>query len=318
MRAAVVVLCTLLAAPLTAQTLTVVPETPRATLGDHVTFDVTVYMPPGTELLDLAPRNLNLPAEGVRILQTDSLRQGKDGIWHGRVLMAFYRLGRQPVPTLALLYRPTPDAPPDTLVHQPVAVEIISTVPAGLPPLVDIRPLRSLGGPVWAPFAILTALVAAGLGWLLRRSRAAEPLSRRAAEPLPRGPFERALLRLSEMEQAALASGNGAAPLYADVALVLRECLLDAGAIPHLGLTSGEVTARLPLQLGDAQSRGRCDLILNEADLVKFAGVRPDLGAATAHLSRARQLLEAWRDSGSEPSRPGVNEATWRPGDVAT
>ncbi len=119
------------------------------------------------------------------------------------------------------------------------------------------------------------------------------------AEPIPppRGPFDAALARLASIEAAARQSGNGVIPLYTEVASVLRDCLLAAGAIPHQGLTTGELSQCLPPALAADGMRDRCEAVLGEADLVKFARVRPDLAAAGGHVVRTRALLEAWRSA---------------------
>lgn len=290
----------LLLAPATAggQSLELKPEQLKANIGDVLTLGVTARLPEGMELLDLAPRTLLPTPEGMRIVSTDTLRRARNGEYLGKVRMAFYRIGRQPVPTLALLYRPAAGAAPDTLVHAPLAIEIVPLLPAGNPGLKDIRPLRLLGGPVWGPVALLLALVAAGLVWLSRRSRArAAPPAATTGPPIPAGPFDAALIRLAQLEQASVASGNGVVPLFGEVADLLRETLIQVGALPHQGLTTPEVPGRLPAPLAAGDLADRCEGLLSDADLVKFARVRPDRDAATSHVSRARQLLEAWRDA---------------------
>lgn len=282
---------------LVGQSLEVVPEQPRANVGDVITLRLTARLPAGMELLDLAPRTLLSPPEGMRIISTDTLRPAQDGEYRGSVRMAFYRIGKQPVPTLALLYRPAPGASPDTLVHAPLAIEIEPILPAGNPEIKDIRPLRVLGGPVWAPLAVLLAVVAAGFYWLSRRQRVngAKPVEK--ARPIPTGPFDLALARLDELEQASIASGNGIVPLYGEVADLVRVTLANVGAIPHQGLTTPEIPSLLPVPLAAGDLAGRCEVLLSDADLVKFARVKPDRGAATSHVSQARGLFEAWRDA---------------------
>jgi hypothetical protein len=176
-------------------------------------------------------------------------------------------------------------------------MEIGSILPAGNPALKDIRPLQVIGGPVWGPLALLSALVGAGCFYLWHRARrlGGPATEGQAHPPLEVGPFERALNELTALEQRALASGNGAVPLYGDVAEVLRECLLSAGVLRHSGLTTTETARALPPALGAQGERERLFLLLADADLVKFARVRPDLPAALAHLDRARQLLTSWK-----------------------
>jgi hypothetical protein len=233
----------------------------------------------------------------MRIVSTDTLRRDRNGEYHGSVRMAFYRIGRQPVPTLALLYRPAPGAAPDTLVHAPLAIEIEPILPAGNPEIRDIRPLRLLGGPVWGPVALLVTIVVAGLHWLFRRNRPKVRPRTETRVPIPTGPFDVALARLAQLEAASVASGNGVLPLFGDVAELVRTTLVEVGALPHRGLTTTEVPGRLPAPLAAGDLAEGCRGLLSDADLVKFAKVKPDRAAATLHVLRARKLFEAWRDA---------------------
>ena len=285
------------AVPASGQSLELAPEQFKANIGDVLTIRITARLTEGQELLDFAPRTLLAPPEGMRIVSADTLVRNRNGEYHGTVRMAFYRIGRQPVPTLALFYRPAPGASPDTLVHAPLAIEIIPILPAGNPEIKDIRPLRLLGGPVWAPLAILVTIVVAGLYWLARRNR---PAARPRAEPgvpIPAGPFDVALIRLGQLEAASIASGNGIVPLFGEVAELVRTTLVEAGALPHRGLTTPEVPGRLPAALAAGDLAEGCRGLLRDADLVKFARVKPDRTAAALHVSRARRLFEAWRDA---------------------
>jgi len=294
----VLILLVPLAAPAwaAAQSLELKPEQSQASIGDVITIGLSARFTEGQELLDLVPRTLLPPPEGMRIVSADTLRPYRNGEYRGKVRLAFYRIGRQPVPTLALLYRPAPGASPDTLVHAPLAIEIVAILPAGNPALKDIRPLQMLGGPVWGPVALLLAIVATGLYWLYRRNRRTAG-ARPAAPPvpIPSGPFDVALARLAQLEQASIASGNGVVPLFGEVAELLRTTLVEVGAMPHRGLTTPEVRGSLPASLAAGGLASRCEAILHDADLVKFAKVRPDRAAATTHVTGARQLLEAWR-----------------------
>lgn len=294
-------LCTLVltagAGSARAQSLELRPEQARATLGDPITLRITVRLPPGMELIDAVPHPLVPPPRGIRILSADTLRRVGRGELRGKARVAFYRIGPQPVPTLALLYRTAPGNPPDTLVHMPVSVEITPILPAGNPSLKDIRPLAQIGGPIWAPLALLFGLIGTGFWWLLRKGRRGGPAPRGLDAPVPPGAFELALARLVEIERLARESGNGVVPLYSEITDVLRVCLLELGALPHTGLTTPEVRAALPPALSAGDLGVRCQSVLADADLVKFAKVRPDFPAAIRQVARARGLLEAWRDA---------------------
>ncbi len=284
----------------TAQSLEIKPRQAKGTIGDRFVFDVTVRLKPGMELIDVVPHTLVPTPRGIRVLAADTLRPDGTGVYRGTATVAFYRIGPQPVPTLALLYRAEAGAPPDTLLHLPVSVEVVPILEPGNPQLRDIKPLQPLGGPVWwIRLAALVVAIGGGLWWLSRRRATATVAT--AHVRLHGGPFDAALARLTELEHAAHPNGNGFAPLYADVADVVRDCLLEAGAIPHQGLTTGELGGVLPPPLAAGDLRARCETVLGEADLVKFAKVRPDRAAASDHVARTRSLLEAWR-SAAEPT----------------
>jgi hypothetical protein len=288
---------------LAGQTLEVRAEQPRATIGDPITLRLTVRLPPGMELIDAIPHTLVPPPKGIRLLATDTLRPRGQGILTGKARIAFYRIGLQPVPTLALLYRSAPGNPPDTLLHMPLSVEVTPILEPGNQPLRDIKPLQAVGGPVYGPLALLFALVSGGFWWLRRKGRLGGSAARRHEAAPAAGPFDTALARLAAIEQAARGSGNGIVPLYAGVAEVLRDCLLSVGAIPNRGVTTSEVGSALPRSLSTGDLRRRCEAVLQDADLVKFAKVKPDFAAAEGQIARARALLIAWRAAAAPASR---------------
>lgn len=280
-----------------AQSFEITPDVPRALVGDEVKLTVKVTLLPGQELLDLVPKNLIPPPAGTRVIRVDTLRSTAPLEYSGKITIAWFRVGPQPVPTFTLLYRPEPNAFPDTLVHAPVPMEIASLLPAGNPSLKDIRPLLWISGPVWLQMAFLASLVGGGFGWLWWRTRPKGGTDAFAPVPaeLDPGPFVRALRALEAVEARAAASGAPVDPLYAEVAAVLRGCLLEIGALPFPGLTTPEAPVRLPDALKAGGGAERLLRVLGDSDLVKFAAVHPDLPAARHHVEGARALLEAWR-----------------------
>ena len=273
-------------------------------LGEPVTLTVVVRLGPGQRLLDLAPRPLVPPPEGVRILSSDSLRAGGDGALHATVRLAFYRPGLQPIPTLGLFYRPAPDDPPDTLVHSTLSIEVASELPAGNPDLKDIKPLVSTAGSGGGvPLVVAGGLVALVLVWReRRRPRAAACVG--APNAIPPDPLASALRRLDELERGFQASLDGAAPLVERVADTVRDCLRAAGAVSGPGLTTPEIGAALPARFGDGGLGDRCLGLLAHADLVKFARATPDRAAAQAQLHGARDLILRWRSLPADGSGP--------------
>jgi hypothetical protein len=156
---------------------------------------------------------------------------------------------------------------------------------------------------MWIPFLALVAVISAGFWWL-RRRRPDGAAARQLEGEAPTGPFEAALLRLDKIERASRASGNGVLPLYADSVDVVRRLLLELGAIPHHGLTTREVSSMLSGVFAEDSLRDQCETLFRDADLVKFANLRPDLAAALDQLTRTRHLIEAWRAATAPPGAP--------------
>jgi hypothetical protein len=305
-RLAGLALLSLLAPPLAGQSLEVRPEQTTVNIGDPVTLDVIVRLPPGMSLIDAVPHTLVAPPKGIRLLGADSLRPKGAGVLVGKARVAFYRIGLQPVPTLALLYRSAPGSPPDTLLHLPVSVQIAPILEPGNPRLKDIKPPRLVAGPAWGALILLLGLVTGSVWWVARawRSRRSPRQEARPIQPL--GPFDRALARLAELEAVARRSGNGVVPLYAGIADVIRDCLLASAAIPHPGLTTLELTASLRPPFDHGDLRDRCRALLWDADLVKFARHKPDLESAGGQVGRARALIQGWQAALSHGEAPGA------------
>ena len=249
-----------------AQSLEVRPEQTRAGLGDPITLRITVRLPPGMELIDAVPHPLVPPPRGIRVLSTDSLRRVGSGELTGNARVAFYRIG-----TAAGTHTGTavshgagkspghagPLARLGRNHRDPARQEIRRSE--------TFDRSRRSAAPVWAPLVLLAALIGAGFWWLRRKSRLGDSAARRLDLPAPPGAFDVALARLAEIERVARASGNGVVPLYADVAEVVRSCLLEVGALPHTGLTTREVGELLPAPYAVDGLGARCATVLGDA-----------------------------------------------------
>jgi len=280
------------------QSLTVSIRPGKVLLGDPVIADVTARLDPGQELVDRVPRPLIPPPDGVQYLGGDSLRADREGTFHGTVRFAFYRLGNQPVPTLALLFRPRSDQPIDTLVHQPVSITVSGLAPPGSPQLKDIRPLADIGPPGWAPLIVLLLVVLAGVLVIVRTMRRDRTTAATTVTAIrARAPFNKALAELDRLEAQARVSGDGVPELYSSVRDILRAALVDAGMVSSAGLTTPELGEILPRTAAEVEGAARMMRLLAAGDLVRFAAVRPDRDAAMNHLAAARRLLSEWNQS---------------------
>lgn len=268
------------------------------TVGDTVTIELRATLPDGASIAgDPHPRD-SLP-NSVRLLAIDTLPRAADGGHRYRARIAFFQTGSLTSPAFALPYRRAGAEVPDSAVSGAVLVTVMATLPDTAIAMRDIRPIASLGGSAgpasrWWLVVVAALLAAAGAVVALRaRGRRPAPTPAAPVEP-PLGAYEAARSRLRALGDADLASRD-VARFYDDVADTLRRYLEAAHHIPAAHRTTPELLRTLPAPL--ALSAAAAGTLLGEADLVKFARLRPDFHAALAFVERAADVLEAWHES---------------------
>lgn len=216
---------------------------------------------------------------------------GEEGerVWTLRVTA--FRPGRIELPPLEV--RVGSD-PPRTLVATPVALEVVSVLPAA--EQADVRPeppapARSLPFPAplgWTLAALATALVATAVV-LARRSR---PGAAAVPAPAPLDELERALGALAVAEPA---------PGHVALSASLRRYLGRRLGFPALESTTTEVARRLAGRGLEADLARRARRLLVECDAVKFAH-RPTDGAELAQRIERGIALAREVESGLAPA----------------
>ncbi|HWN18511.1 MAG TPA: hypothetical protein VNO19_06320 [Gemmatimonadales bacterium] len=291
-----------LSAQVAGQRFEVVPETANPTVGDSVTIRFRVRLDERDLLFDTIPQIVGVLPPGVRILSVEKLSRTPDRIFHGRAVLAFYRPGKQPIPIFGLPFmRAVKGVQRATLASDSAFVDITPLLPPGNPALKDIRELER------RPFSLLPAIAVALLllaavpsYYLIRRRRRRPPLilpPEPAADPVAPTPYQIALDRLDSVERERWPSRGRVAAHYEAVAQTLRQYLEAAENVSACERTTSELLWALPPYLSRAGLRDRCHDVLSEADLVKFARVRPGEAGAADFLRRARHLLQAWHEA---------------------
>lgn len=272
-----------LAGPLAAQHFEVDPVRDSATVGDTVTLDVRVHLPEYRQLHDPVPQAAEDWPDGVRLLGADSLRKDGSG-YSGRVHLAFYRPGTQPIPPLRVLYRIIGADRPKPVVSEPASIEIVPVVPPGSFPLKDIRDLAPAPDPrpLLLGAAAAALAVAAGLAWR-RRRRAPGPAP--AAAPAV-DPYAEAVARLEAVGRAAWPAHGEVRRHYAAVLAALRDYLAARG------VARPSDTAREAARLAPPTPPAR--RVFDEGEYVAWARVEPDPSTAASYLQDARATLDAW------------------------
>lgn len=288
--------------PASAQTLEVRPDSGRVTVGDPVSLRVILRQYEGDALLEQVPHPVTALADGVRLLGIDSMRQIGTRLLEARARIAFYRPGPQTIPAFAIDFRRGAVILHGTMRSEPVPIEIVAVLTdGGGPTLRDIRELVEV--PSSDPRLVMgIAAMLAAAAWVLRRRR-----ERPAWVPVPAlatvdvaadapDPFAGALDRLIEIEQAGWSATGDVARHYEAVTDALRDYLEAAAGIPARKRTTTELRWSLPpALLGGARGQSFGPLF-DEADLVKFARLRPTAAEATVFLRDARALLTEWCD----------------------
>jgi hypothetical protein len=143
--------------------------------------------------------------------------------------------------------------------------------------------------------ALLAAAAYAAYHTRRRRASAREELADTIGTAAT--PYERALRRLASVEREEWVARGDVARHYDEVTEALRRYLEEEHGLPALDRTTPELLRALPEQLSTGGLRARCAALLDEADLVKFARLRPEPSVADAFLARARALLASWREA---------------------
>jgi hypothetical protein len=279
----------------------VIPETTKAAIGDPVSIRFRLRLDERDLLYDTVPRPVDIVPEGVRILSVEKLQRGADRIFSGRARIAFYRLGPQAIPIFGLPFmRSVKGVTRATVLSDSASVEIVPVLPAGNPSLRDIKELDRAPGPPLIPLA-LAAMLATGVGWYLLRRRRRQPIEapgpvpeELVPEPVAPDAYEVAVARLDQIEAEGWPSRGEVARHYQAVADTLRDYLKEGEDLPARERTTAELLWSLPPHLAEGGLRRRCEELLDQADLVKFARVRPDAATAAKFTRAARDLLASW------------------------
>ncbi|MBA3316735.1 MAG: hypothetical protein H0T50_01420 [Gemmatimonadales bacterium] len=284
------------------RSFTVTAGPAKVGLGDSVTLRFRLTPNDRDLLTDTLPRPVDdLPA-GVRILSVDRLVRGADRVFTGTAVIALYRPGKRALPVFGLPWVQVVTGHRGVVTHDPIEIEVASTLPAGNPALRDIRePDAPRGfGALWVG---LGAAAAVALAWLATRRRVKptapepEPVTPPQSPPPP-DPYTAAVARLEAIEAQHWAVRGDVARHYEALADVLRDYLEAAHGVPARERTTTELLWALPPRLAEAGVRRRIHEVLADADLVKFARRRPPPDEAASYTGRARDLLERWHRAG--------------------
>ncbi len=198
----------------------------------------------------------------------------------------------------------------------PFTLPVRATAPRNAARLRDVGPPADFPGPVWpwvlVALAVLAVAALAAYALWRRRQRAegAPPGGLAPAPPEPPHKVALRTLRFVELNTD-LHDPAHLKPFYTDLAAALRTYLADRLGVPARERTTPELAALLRRHAGVPQRvGGQVEAVLELADLVKFADVRPDAEANRQAILEARGAIAALEDALRPPDpTPEPDEA---------
>jgi len=283
-------------------TIRLSPEAP--VIGDVLTLDLAVEAEPSVELLmpefgealgrfeivDFAPSE-RVDDQGRTVArQTYRLqpaRSGPQSIPPLRIEFVDRRPGRDPAPEGEDAYE---------LLTERLRLEVAPILAADAP--LELRPAHGDLGPrrgplgplwVWALASIVLAAVVAPFAW--RAFAAARARQRQ------RSAYEIARQALDGLLAEGRPDASGMDAFYVSLSLIVRSYLEDRFGLRSPELTTPEFLAEMGRSPDLARSHQQLLRdFLTQAELVKFAGLRPDPGDVDESIAAAERFLEETRD----------------------
>ncbi len=177
----------------------------------------------------------------------------------------------------------------------------LKVVPVDVDSLETINPLAAVADartrwydylPSWTPWVLLVlALLAltAALVWYLRRRKVV--ITEMRAKPVP--PYELAMARLNSLADRKLAESGNEKAYYTELVDILRQYLEGRFGINAMEMTSPQIIRALRGNEETRLSAEEMKTVLEMADFVKFAKVRPLPDDNARSFRRAKDFVEA-------------------------
>lgn len=281
--------------------LHVSPSKPR--IGDVVELRIEAHAAPEVELLmpefgealgrfeivDFAPSESQDPDGGTRARQLYRLapkQSGRQSIPALRVEFVDRRAGQAPAPEGEDAYEILTDR---------IGLDVATILAADAP--LELRPAQGDFGPrafggfsLWALVAVAVAALAGAAPFVLRAFRAHQARRRqRSAYDVARGELDALLARGRPQPETMDA-------FYVELSLIVRRYLEDRFALRSPELTTEEFLGEMGRSPDLARSHQRLlrDFLV-QADLVKFAGHRPEAAVVAQSIAAAERFLEDTR-----------------------
>lgn len=266
---------------------TITPNQEAVTVGDPILLTVSVTHPAGSTVLfpELEPNWGDLVVRSQSAPQTADQGNGT-AVTTQQIDVRLFALGAFNTPELPITIADSSGALSQTSAA-PIPLTVQSVLVEGDSELRDIKPQAALPVPAIWPFIVLGTVAAAAIAALLIWQRRRQP-----AILDNRLPYEKALDALTHLDKQKYPANGRYKEQYAAVSDILRSYVETSRHIPLTDRTSAEMLPLLRqsnLHAADVQT---LLLILEDADLVKFAKVQPSQHEAERLTNDARQFIQ--------------------------
>jgi len=284
-------------------TVAAAADTSTVTLGDPITYTVTMNIPAGIEIAPEKP--LSSGVEGFRIRDVkDNQRPDRAGnrVRTVTYILAGFELGKQTIPEYRIRYRAAgaADGQWTSLATKPVEITVTSVIAdekkAALQPL---RPKLWIW-PKWSGWLLIAALAtaAAAVLWLKRRRQIQQVALVPAAEPA----YVIALRELESLAQAHLPEQGLIEEFFERLSGCVRRYLENRFQLraPWMSTEEFMEAAKASPSL-NGQQKNSLKAFLVLSDLVKFARYGSSPKEADEAFSAARNFVEQTKDAPADP-----------------
>jgi len=186
----------------------------------------------------------------------------------------------------------------DTLILESMAIPVLfkSLVPGEQAELQPLKPIFDFAMNWWMWILIGTILIAASIFIYMRWKNRPAPVVI-APTVVERAPFVSPLdvlkTALEDLKRRDLIHQHDIKSYYSDLSDILRRYIEDAHDLPALESTTGELRTAFKNRGLHSELAHPCLVILEEADMVKFAKFTPTAAAAEACHKQARAFADA-------------------------
>jgi hypothetical protein len=274
-------------------------ERDTARIGEHVVLTVSVLGVPDNAdvVFPILPDSGDLVALGIpRMVESEN-----PAIRSARYELVAWNDGVLELPRGNVLV--TMDGTELAVPLPDVTVHIASVLPEDANP--DTLAWRPAADVVGANWSLQEKLAAAGLlvGLLLAAFLHVRRLGRSTPVPVPSAlpARDKALAALDVLERCGLAEAGEMKGFFSALSQILRQFLADTERVWGLDLTTLQLMAVVSEDGIEEADLHTLELLLTEADLVKFARFRPSSADADAALNAARLWIDGFERIAPEP-----------------